>query len=215
MFPGSYLDDALTIPLGTCWRFEGEQRNILHPNRDESPGYGLFKIKRVQKIKHFSKLSTFAIQNAQQDRRNKMSIRNTLRNIVISFKRLILVKFYGMNIAPTARISLAAKLDKTNPKGINIGERTAITFGATILTHDGTRKLHRKTIIGNDCFIGCHAIVLPGITIGDEVIVAAGAVVTKDVDSHCVVAGNPAVVIKQGVRLHGGRLADKEWDKQT
>ncbi|KAJ1907948.1 hypothetical protein IWQ60_011775 [Tieghemiomyces parasiticus] len=51
--------------------------------------------------------------------------------------------------------------------------------------------------IGNDVWVGGGAIILPGVTIGDGVTVAAGSVVTKDVPSYVVVAGNPARVIKQ------------------
>ncbi|GAB2025171.1 sugar O-acetyltransferase [Lactovum odontotermitis] len=51
--------------------------------------------------------------------------------------------------------------------------------------------------IGNDCWFGGSVIILPGVTIGDNVIVGAGAVVTKDVASNCVVAGNPAKIIKE------------------
>lgn len=40
---------------------------------------------------------------------------------------------------------------------------------------------------------------MPGVTIGDEVVVGSGAVVTKDVPSNCIVAGNPAKVIRQGI----------------
>lgn len=40
---------------------------------------------------------------------------------------------------------------------------------------------------------------MPGITIGDEVVVGSGAVVTKDVPSNSIVAGNPAKIIKQGI----------------
>jgi serine acetyltransferase len=49
-----------------------------------------------------------------------------------------------------------------------------------------------KTIIGNDVFLGANAVVLPGVKIGNGAIIGAGAVVTKDVDSYSVVAGNPA-----------------------
>lgn len=51
--------------------------------------------------------------------------------------------------------------------------------------------------IGNNCWIGGGATVLPGVTIGDGVTVAAGAVVTKDVENRCVVAGVPAKVVKR------------------
>lgn len=113
-------------------------------------------------------------------------------------------KFYlsgllGMNIHETALISLKAKLDKTNPKGLHVGAYTHIAFGAVVLTHDMVRKLHTTTRIGENCFIGANAIIMPGVTIGDNAIVAAGAVVTKDVKSRSIVAGNPAVVIKENI----------------
>ncbi|OHT13929.1 transferase [Tritrichomonas foetus] len=51
--------------------------------------------------------------------------------------------------------------------------------------------------IGNNCWIGGGAIICPGVTLGDNVVVAAGAVVNKDVPSDCIVAGNPARIIKR------------------
>lgn len=51
-------------------------------------------------------------------------------------------------------------------------------------------------VIGNDVWIGANAIVLSGVTVGDGSIVAAGAVVTKDVPPYSIVAGNPAKVVK-------------------
>ena len=50
--------------------------------------------------------------------------------------------------------------------------------------------------IGNDVWIGGHSTILPGVTIGDGAVVAAGAVVTKDVPPRSLVAGNPAVFKK-------------------
>ena len=50
--------------------------------------------------------------------------------------------------------------------------------------------------IGNDVWIGCNVIVLPGVTIGNGAVVAAGSVVTRDVPEYALVAGNPAKVIK-------------------
>ena len=52
-------------------------------------------------------------------------------------------------------------------------------------------------IIGVNVWIGDKATILPGVTIGDGAVIAANSVVTKDVDSYCIVAGNPARVVKQ------------------
>ncbi|MDO5481839.1 MAG: acyltransferase [Bacteroidaceae bacterium] len=54
-----------------------------------------------------------------------------------------------------------------------------------------------KVVIGNNVWIGDKATVLPGVIIGDGVIIAANAVVTKNIPSYCVVAGNPAQIIKR------------------
>lgn len=117
---------------------------------------------------------------------------------------------YGMNIAKDVRISFKARLDKTNPQGLTIKEKTMVTFDAIVLSHDySTRKHASKTVIGSHCFIGCGSIILPNVTIGDHVIVAAGSVVTKDIPSNCIVAGNPAKVLKTGIQtIEYGMLAE-------
>jgi acetyltransferase-like isoleucine patch superfamily enzyme len=112
---------------------------------------------------------------------------------------------YGMRIHPTARVSFKAKLDKTNPKMIIIGEYTYITFDSIILSHDFASGLHggrfsKPTRIGDRCFIGCGAIILPGVVIGSEVIVGAGSVVTKDVPGNCIIAGNPAKIVRENIK---------------
>ena len=50
--------------------------------------------------------------------------------------------------------------------------------------------------VGNNVWFGGNVSVMPGVTIGDNSIIGAGSVVTKDVPSNCVVAGNPAKIIK-------------------
>ena len=56
-----------------------------------------------------------------------------------------------------------------------------------------------KITIGNKVWIATNAMVLPGVTIGDGAIIAAGAVVTHDVPPQCMVAGVPAKVVKENV----------------
>lgn len=51
------------------------------------------------------------------------------------------------------------------------------------------------TIVGNDVWIGSEAMIMPGVKIGDGAVIAARAVVTKDVEPYCIVGGNPAKLI--------------------
>ena len=133
-----------------------------------------------------------------------------LRNRLLYARTWYYRTLYGMDIAPDVRLSFKARIDKTNPKGLTIGEKTMVTFDAIVLSHDyATRRHAAKTVIGTHCFIGCGSIIMPNVTIGNHVIVAAGAVVTKDVPANSIVAGNPAKVITSGIQtIEYGMLAD-------
>lgn len=135
-----------------------------------------------------------------------------LYNKLVSFYPWFYRKFYGMDIGRGTLISRRAGLDRgVNPKGIHIGRFTRVTGGVTILAHDACRKLKADTYIGDNCFIGTKAIILPGVKIGNEVVVAAGAVVTKDVPSNSIVAGNPARVIRSSIQCaHYGVILNKD-----
>ncbi len=127
-------------------------------------------------------------------------IREALREAILDLRRRYFNTVWGMDIGHGSVVSLSAKLDKTNPRGLHIGTYTVVTFGAAILTHDYVNRVDRDVYIGDNCFIGAHAIVLPGVRIGSNCIVAAASVVARDVPSGCLVAGNPARVIEQNVR---------------
>ena len=60
-----------------------------------------------------------------------------------------------------------------------------------------------RTVVGNDVWIGCNVVILPGVTVGDGAIIAAGAVVTRDVPAYAVIAGVP------------GRMIRYRWDEET
>jgi acetyltransferase-like isoleucine patch superfamily enzyme len=89
---------------------------------------------------------------------------------------------------------------------IIIGEDCAISWDVTILDtdyHDIEGQIQTKKVeIGNRVWIGCKATILKGVRIGDGAIVAAGSVVTKDVPPYSIVAGNPARVIREGVKWY-------------
>ena len=118
--------------------------------------------------------------------------------------------FYKMDIGEGTTISRKAKLDTgVNPKGIHIGKYVCITGGVVLLAHDACRKIKADVYIGDNCFIGNYAVIMPGVKIGNEVIIGAGSIVTKDIPSNCIAAGNPARIIREGVFLNKyGRIRD-------
>jgi acetyltransferase-like isoleucine patch superfamily enzyme len=126
-------------------------------------------------------------------------VREWVREIVLVVRRQYYVSVWKMTIGEGTSISLSAKLDKTNPRGVHIGRYTAISFGAAVLTHDWVNDRHLDVHIGDNCFIGAHAIVLPGVTIGDHCIVSAASVVVRDLPAGSFVAGNPARVLEKDV----------------
>lgn len=86
--------------------------------------------------------------------------------------------------------------------GLLIGSGCDISCGAQIYTHSSVKRCvsgrrfteveRQPTRIGNRVFVGANAVINMGVTIGDEAVVAAGAVVTRDVAPRAVVAGVPA-----------------------
>jgi acetyltransferase-like isoleucine patch superfamily enzyme len=127
-------------------------------------------------------------------------MREWVRDLVIGVRRQYFVRVWKMDLGEGTSISMSAKLDKTNPRGIHIGTYSTVTFGAAILTHDYVNRRDRDVYIGDNCFIGAHAIVLPGVTIGNSCIVAAASVVARDVPAGSLVAGNPARVVEHNVQ---------------
>ena len=90
---------------------------------------------------------------------------------------------------------------------VAIGSHVNLAQGITVtaLNHnfeDAEKRIDeqgvstKQVVIGDDVWIGANVVVLPGVTIGMHCVVAAGAVVTKDVPPHSLVAGVPAKIIK-------------------
>ena len=87
--------------------------------------------------------------------------------------------------------------------GITIGDGTFIGPNVNLITtghgldpSDRRTTISRPIVLGRNVWIGAAAIVLPGVTIGDNSVIGAGAVVTRDVPAFAVAAGNPARVIR-------------------
>ena len=111
----------------------------------------------------------------------------------------------GVKLKKHAEISAGCFLVAKNI--IEIGENSTLAFRVTILTtanpnapynmlKDVYPPISKPVIIGNNVWIGACSVILPGVTIGDMSVVAAGSVVTKDVPPHVLVAGVPARVVK-------------------
>ena len=97
----------------------------------------------------------------------------------------------------------------SEPWLIEIGNNVRIVNGVTLTTHDGGMRVLTnmgkipdnsgkfwKIKIGNNVHIGINSIIMPGITIGDNVIIWAGSIVTKDIPSNSVAVWIPCKVIK-------------------
>lgn len=104
----------------------------------------------------------------------------------------------GRNVCPG--LSPGCYIQAIN--GIEIGDNTLIGPGVGLISanHDGDRLSgHAPSLsirIGKNCWIGMNAVILPGVELGDDVIVGANAVVTRSFPSKVVIAGNQARIIR-------------------
>lgn len=114
----------------------------------------------------------------------------------------------------------------SEPWLIEIGNKVTVTSGVVILTHDGStwlfnddkgrRFLYKKTVIKNNVFIGTNSIIMPGVVIEDNVIVAAGSIVTKSVPSGVIIGGNPAKILGDydtyKAKVFSGYVSESDMD---
>lgn len=112
-------------------------------------------------------------------------------------------------------------IDTTRPELVEIGENVMINRGFKLLTHDIVTHVMRnvyhdfvattgKVKIGNNVVFGMDCTVCKGVTIGDNVFVGIGSLVTKDIPSNCIAAGRPARPICTLDEYHAKRLAEQE-----
>ncbi|CAN5268168.1 N/A [soil metagenome] len=91
-------------------------------------------------------------------------------------------------------------IEKMN--GLEIGEGTLIAPGVKIISsshdfNDFTDTKESPIRIGKHCWLSANVVILPNVNLGDNTIVAAGAVVNKSFDGNCIIGGVPAKIIKQ------------------
>lgn len=111
---------------------------------------------------------------------------------------------YGLNIKVGKNVFINSGCCFQDQGGIEIGDNVLIGQQVVIATinHDLNPSKRANMFpapvkIGNGVWIGAHATILSGVTIGDNAIIAAGAVVTKDIPQNVVVGGVPAKIIKK------------------
>ena len=116
----------------------------------------------------------------------------------------IMIKFYRRkNISIGENCNIYSNICTPEAYLIEIGNNVTIAPGCRFITHDNSvskvipdvTDVFGKIVIEDNVFIGANSILLPGIRIGGNSIIAAGSVVTKSVPIGVVVAGNPAKII--------------------
>lgn len=123
-----------------------------------------------------------------------------------STSTIVVGKYSNITLGDQAEINTGCFLLASEK--IIIGDNSTLAYQVTVLTSADPNSKYGKlvrvypvvkkpVIIGHDCWIGARATILPGVTIGNFCVVAAGAVVTRNVPDYTVVGGVPAKVIKQ------------------
>ncbi len=129
-----------------------------------------------------------------------------IKRIISIWRRLIYspekyARYLGVNIGKNNLIGYHHW--STEPYLITIGSNCQLT-NCKIHTHGGGGSIRYlypefdvfgKVVIGDWCYIGYNSQIMPGVTIGNGALIAAGSIVTKSVTAHTVVAGNPAKFI--------------------
>lgn len=117
--------------------------------------------------------------------------------------------FFPKNISIGNNCKINPKVFMNGRSGITIGDNVTLSYGAKLIstgydidhwmkTGERVHFDDKPIYIGDNCWIGTDAIILPGVKItGEFVVIGAGAVVTKDItESRVLVAGNPARIVK-------------------
>lgn len=155
---------------------------------------------------------------------NKIGGKNSSRSLgsilrVLFVKRLFKYIGQNVNIQPNIRIEgwhnisigknsgLGRNCHISALSSVTIGDNVMIAEDLIIKTANHTISSSKQMInlpmtskpinIGNNVWIGARVIILSGVTIGENVVIAAGAVVTKSFSSNCIIGGVPAKIIKQ------------------
>ena len=157
--------------LAPLYQHRGRGSKIYNSVRMDTPPYRRFSIGRQSVVESFS-----CINNAVGDVVIGDHTRIGLHNTIIGPVSI------GSHVNLAQGITVTALNHNFSEPNKRIDEQGVST---------------QEIVINDDVWIGANAVILPGVTIGSHCVVAAGAVVTKDIPDGCIVAGVPAKIIKQ------------------
>lgn len=150
---------------------------------------------------------TMELNNQYHDENELKSLMEELTGSEIGSGFKLFPPFYtdfGKNTKIGQNVFINSSCHFQDQGGISIGDSTLIGHNVVLATvnHAIEPQLKRKNsyapiTVGKNVWIGSNVVVLQGVTIGDWAVVAAGAVVTKDVESYTIVGGVPAKFIKK------------------
>lgn len=157
----------LMTPL---YQHRGRGSKIYHSVRMDTPPYRRFSLGRHSVVESFCCINN-AVGDVVIGDHTRIGIHNTVIGPVT----------IGSHVNLAQGITVTALNHNYKETGKRIDQQGVST---------------NPVVIGDDVWIGANAVILPGVTLGNHCVIAAGAVVTKDVPPHSLVAGVPAKIIK-------------------
>lgn len=132
---------------------------------------------------------------------------NVIKTLYLELMKIISpvkhARLIGVNLGSNCLIYRSMEWP-SEPYLVTIGNNVQLTRGVAIHTHGGENVIRRKlpdydvfgkVVIKDWAYIGAHAQIMPGVTVGEGAMVAAGSIVTKSVPDGMVVGGNPARIL--------------------
>ncbi len=132
------------------------------------------------------------------------------------------LKKIGVKIGEGTKFFGQVTIDEEYPHLVEIGENCVLTEGVKILTHDFVYSVYyhihgnstadvfreKKVILKNNVYVGTNAIILKGVSIGENTVIGAGSVVTHSIPPNSVATGNPCQV-KMSIEEYYSKCKDK------